>query len=54
MLAYEQPAFVEDTIRKAALMLQQDERIPNFSLKVCNEESIHTHDAVAALTFTRK
>ncbi len=53
MLAYEQPAFVEDTIRKAALMLRKDARIPGFTLHICNEESIHTHDAIASLSYTR-
>ena len=47
MTAYEQPAFVEDTCRQAAVLLQEDSRITNFKLEVRNEESIHTHDAVA-------
>ena len=53
MLAYEQPAFVEDTIRKAATALKDEPRIQQFELHVCNEESIHTHDAVASLSFSR-
>jgi GTP cyclohydrolase I len=53
MLAYEQPCFVEDTIRRAALYLKEDNRIPNFQLDICNEESIHTHDAIASLSYTR-
>ncbi len=53
MLAYDQPAFVEDTIRKAAMELQQDSRVKKFELQICNEESIHTHNAVASLKFTR-
>jgi len=53
MLAYEQPAFVEDTIRKAAMTLQADSRIKRFELEICNEESIHTHNAVANLNFNR-
>tara|TARA_B100001057_G_scaffold61379_2_gene54730 strand:+ start:676 stop:1494 length:819 start_codon:yes stop_codon:yes gene_type:complete len=47
MKAYEQPAFVEDTARHAALLLQGDSRISNFRIEVRNEESIHTHDAIA-------
>lgn len=50
MLAYEQPAFVEDTARRAALSLREDSRIPGFRIEVRNEESIHTHDAIAVLT----
>ncbi len=53
MLAYEQPAFVEDTIRKAALVLRDDDRVKKFELHICNEESIHTHDAIASLSFSR-
>ena len=53
MLAYEQPAFVEDAIRKAAMELQADPLIKRFELQVCNEESIHTHNAVASLSFNR-
>lgn len=53
MLAYEQPAFVEDTARRAALLLREDPRITSFQLEIRNEESIHTHDAIASLSFTR-
>lgn len=53
MLAYEQPAFVEDTIRKAAISLKEEPRIQQFELHICNEESIHTHDAIASLSFSR-
>ena len=42
MLAYQQPAFVEDTLRRAALTLQQDARVKRYELNICNEESIHT------------
>ena len=50
MKAYEQPAFVEDTARRAALFLQEDPRISNFKIEVRNEESIHTHDAIASVS----
>jgi GTP cyclohydrolase I len=53
MLAYEQPAFVEDTARRAALLLREDPRIPSFHLDIRNEESIHTHDAIASLSYIR-
>jgi len=53
MQAYEQPAFVEDTIRKATMELRADSRIKRFDLHICNEESIHTHNAVASLSFDR-
>ena len=52
MKAYDNPAFVEDTIRQAAEILQSDPRIKRFQLDVCNEESIHTHDAVASLSIS--
>jgi len=51
MTAYKQPAFVEDTARRASLLLQQDSRISSFRIEVRNEESIHTHDAIALVTF---
>ncbi|MBL6842554.1 MAG: GTP cyclohydrolase I FolE2 [Verrucomicrobiae bacterium] len=50
MQAYDQPAFVEDTARNAALLLQEDLRISGFRIEVRNEESIHTHDAIAIVT----
>jgi len=53
MLAYEQPAFVEDTARNAAQLLREDPRILGFQLDILNEESIHTHDAIASLNYTR-
>ncbi|MFT5882655.1 MAG: GTP cyclohydrolase I [Crocinitomicaceae bacterium] len=53
MLAYQQPAFVEDTLRRAALTLQQDARVKRYELNICNEESIHTHNAIASLSFSR-
>ena len=54
MLAYEQPAFVEDTARHAAQLLIEDSRVSRFYLEVCNEESIHTHDVMASLSFRRQ
>jgi GTP cyclohydrolase I len=53
MLAYEHPAFVEDVAREVALALQADERIAGFDLEVVNHESIHDHQAFAALAWRR-
>jgi len=53
MLAYDQPAFVEDTTRKAAEILQNQPNIHGFQLEICNEESIHTHNAVATINVKR-
>jgi GTP cyclohydrolase FolE2 len=53
MQAYQHPAFVEDVARQAALLLRDDLRISSFQIEVCNEESIHTHDAIARLSYTR-
>jgi len=50
MKAYEQPAFVEDTARRAALLLQEALCISDFRIEVRNEESIHTHDALAIVS----
>jgi GTP cyclohydrolase FolE2 len=53
MLAYDQPAFVEDLAREVALALQADERIAGFELEVVNQESIHDHQAFARLRWRR-
>ena len=53
MLAYDNPAFVEDTTRRAAKVLQQKQNVESFTLEICNEESIHTHDAIATLRYIR-
>lgn len=47
MRAYEQPAFVEDLTRNAARALFNVLGIKRFTLETRNEESIHTHDAIA-------
>ena len=49
-LAYDNPKFVEDTVRDVALRLRADERIGGFRVEVENFESIHNHSAYAALT----
>jgi GTP cyclohydrolase I len=50
MKAFEQPAFVEDTARQAATLLREKLRVTRFRIDVRNEESIHTHDAIAVIT----
>ena len=47
MRAFENPAFVEDVARDAFLALGRTESVNGFSIEICNEESIHTHDAFA-------
>ena len=52
-LAYENPIFVEDLVRNVALRLKDDNRISWFRVRSINEESIHTHDAFAEVTWSR-
>lgn len=47
--SYDNPRFVEDLAREVALRLRDDERILWFDVEVENEESIHTHNAFAAV-----
>jgi GTP cyclohydrolase I len=51
--AYENPVFVEDMVRNAALRLQDDPRISWFHVHAENHESIHNHSAFAELAWTR-
>ena len=53
MRAYENPAFVEDITRAVAAALTQDARVESGRVRVVNEESIHSHDAYAAVAWTR-
>jgi GTP cyclohydrolase I len=53
MLAYENPAFVEDITRSVATALKPDPRIRAGRVRVVNEESIHSHNAYAAVSWTR-
>lgn len=43
MQAYENPAFVEDIVRNAAIILREDQRIGWFRVHAENQESIHNH-----------
>jgi GTP cyclohydrolase I len=47
MLAYDQPAFVEDIARDVVVALRADDRCAAWSVTVVNDESIHDHQAVA-------
>lgn len=48
--AYDNPKFVEDIVRDLALLLDADDRITWYSINSENFESIHNHNAYAALT----
>ncbi len=52
--AYENPRFVEDIVRNAALMLMKDSRIKYFSVEAKNFESIHNHNAYAFYELYKK
>jgi GTP cyclohydrolase I len=49
-VAYENPKFVEDIVRDAAVALNSDSRITWFSVRSENFESIHSHNAYAQIT----
>ncbi|SDH50111.1 GTP cyclohydrolase FolE2 [Alteribacillus bidgolensis] len=52
--AYENPRFVEDLCRLIAADLYEMDFIRSFQVECRNEESIHLHDAVAALSFSKE
>lgn len=47
--SYDHPVFVEDLVRNVALRLQKEERVTWFEVEAENEESIHGHNAFAAV-----
>lgn len=49
MAGYDNPKFVEDVIRDAAVALRDDARIAQYELHVENDESIHAHNAYTTL-----
>jgi GTP cyclohydrolase I len=49
MLAYDNPAFVEDVVRGVASELQIDARIDEFFVEASSDESIHNHRAFARI-----
>jgi len=53
MQAYDNPVFVEDIVRNAAVKLRSDERVQWFHVRALNHESIHNHDAFAEITWER-
>lgn len=48
--AYDNPAFVEDVVRNAAVRLMNEDRIVWFEVSSENMESIHNHSAYAVIT----
>ncbi len=48
--AYQNPAFVEDVVRKVALRLQAHKDVAGFEVGVESYESIHHHDAYAFIS----
>ena len=54
MQAYDNPAFVEDIVRDAAVALQSDQRVLRFTASAANQESIHNHSAVARVRWERE
>lgn len=47
MRAYDNPVFVEDMVRNAAVKLRADKRVTWFKVRAENFESIHNHNAFA-------
>ena len=47
MQSYDNPMFVEDTVRNVAMRLNADPRISWYHVRVVNQESIHNHSAFA-------
>lgn len=47
--SYDNPVFVEDLVRNVATRLRADQRITWFYVEAENEESIHNHNAYAAV-----
>jgi GTP cyclohydrolase I len=53
MQAYDNPRFVEDTVREVAVALRADLRVAWYSIEAVNQESIHNHSAYARSTWSR-
>ncbi|WP_416148308.1 GTP cyclohydrolase FolE2 [Salipaludibacillus sp. HK11] len=51
--AYENPRFVEDLVRLVALEVYENEFVQAFTVTCTNEESIHQHDAIATITYSK-
>lgn len=52
--AYENPRFVEDIVRLVAADLYELPFIQKFTVTCENEESIHMHDAIATIHYTKE
>ena len=52
--AYDNPKFVEDTVRDVAMALDRDPRILAYSVEAENFESIHNHSAYARIERDRR
>jgi len=52
--AYDNPKFVEDTVRDIAVLLNEDERITAYVVESENFESIHNHSAYAMISFDKE
>jgi len=50
MQAYDNPVFVEDVVRNAAIQLKGDPRVNWFEVRAVNHESIHNHSAFAVVS----
>jgi GTP cyclohydrolase I len=50
--SYDHPVFVEDLVRNVATRLRDDHRLEWFYVEAENEESIHAHNAYAAVYST--
>lgn len=53
MAAYDNPVFVEDMVRNAAVRLRADARVQWYEVSAVNDESIHNHKAFAVTTWER-
>lgn len=47
--AYDNPRFVEDSVRELSIAMENDSRITWYSVSVTSHESIHNHDAFASV-----
>ena len=48
-LVYQNPRFVEDLVREVALAFDAHPNVRGYEIEVENHESIHDHNAYAAL-----
>jgi len=52
--AYDNAKFVEDVVRDAALVLNEDPRVRSYKVESENFESIHNHSAYAMIEFDKE